>query len=291
MSNLNTVKLTSSLVLTGQNGSGTGSTFAPSSFAYTFASLLGLNLGNGTGADNSDQIYLAQANLAASANTTLNLNTFGGALDVTGTAYSQVTVKGMAWQILGNALAYQATSAVVGSSGGTSGTYVVGDIITVYGGTLAPGQSATTLKVLQVSGNQIASGSSALSIVNNGIYTVAPSLTNNATTGGSGAGALINLTMPSFTLSAAQMAAGLAVYTESDYLNFGNATNPMIMPWGTTGLFKQFSGTFKNPGQAFFASGGATGYVVTPSTAMNLKIANGGANNITYNIVIIGATA
>ena len=67
--------------------------------------------------------------------------------------------------------------------------YVVGDIVSLAGGTLAPGSSATTLKVSKVSQN---SGVSVLivSLVSAGSYSTQPTYPN-AVTGGSGTGLMV----------------------------------------------------------------------------------------------------
>ena len=71
---------------------------------------------------------------------------------------------------------------------GTGGTYAVNDVLTVAGGTRTV---AATIKVLTVSAGKILT----YSITNSGAYSVAPTLTANAVTGGGGSGATFDLTM------------------------------------------------------------------------------------------------
>lgn len=78
-----------------------------------------------------------------------------------------------------------ATAAV--NSGGTA-TYVVGDVLTVVGGT---NTHVCTLEVTSVSAGVI----TGVRITNAGAYSVDPTTTANAVTGGGGSGATIDLTM------------------------------------------------------------------------------------------------
>lgn len=73
------------------------------------------------------------------------------------------------------------------NNGGTSGAYIVGDQLTISGGT----GTAAVLEVTAVSGGHV----TGVKIVNAGAYTAAPTLSGCATTGGSGAGATFDLTM------------------------------------------------------------------------------------------------
>ena len=72
------------------------------------------------------------------------------------------------------------------NAGGTG--YVVGDILTVAGGTST---TAATLEVTSVAAGVI----DGIRVRNGGAYTVDPTLTANAVTGGTGSGATMNLTM------------------------------------------------------------------------------------------------
>lgn len=69
-------------------------------------------------------------------------------------------------------------------------TYVVDDILTAAGGTVAPGGRAATFRVITVNTGVI----TAVELVDPGEYTVMPPLTANAVTGGGGSGALMDLT-------------------------------------------------------------------------------------------------
>lgn len=77
---------------------------------------------------------------------------------------------------------------VVINDGGVA-TYVVDDILTVAGGTVAPGGRAATLRVTSVSTGVI----DGIELVDPGEYSVLPSLTANAVVGGGGSGALMDL--------------------------------------------------------------------------------------------------
>jgi hypothetical protein len=77
------------------------------------------------------------------------------------------------------------------NSGGVA-TYVIDDILTAAGGTLAPGGRAATFRVITVSTGVI----TAIELVDPGDYIVAPTpLTANPVTGGGGTAATIDLTM------------------------------------------------------------------------------------------------
>ena len=76
------------------------------------------------------------------------------------------------------------------NAGGTG--YVVGDIITVAGGTVVNSMPAT-LEVTAVSGGVI----TALHINSSGAYSAAPTISGNAVTGGTGSGATVDLTIMS----------------------------------------------------------------------------------------------
>lgn len=76
------------------------------------------------------------------------------------------------------------------NDGGTA-TYVVDDILTALGGTVAPGGRAATFRVTSVSTGVI----DGIELVDPGVYTVAPSLTANAVTGGGGTVALMDMTV------------------------------------------------------------------------------------------------
>jgi len=70
---------------------------------------------------------------------------------------------------------------------GTGGTYAVNNILSVAGGT----GTAATIKVLTVTAGKITT----YQLLTVGSYTVAPSLTANAVTGGGGSGATFDLTL------------------------------------------------------------------------------------------------
>jgi hypothetical protein len=77
------------------------------------------------------------------------------------------------------------------NSGGTA-TYVIDDILTAAGGTIAPGGRAATFRVITVSTGVI----TAVELVDPGDYIVAPTpLTANPVTGGGGTNATIDLTL------------------------------------------------------------------------------------------------
>jgi hypothetical protein len=82
----------------------------------------------------------------------------------------------------------KAVYSVVMVNSGTSGTYAINDILTCVGGTFT---TPATIKVLGASAGKILT----VELYNSGVYTVNPTLTNNAATGGGGTGALFNLTM------------------------------------------------------------------------------------------------
>lgn len=80
---------------------------------------------------------------------------------------------------------------VVLNSGGVA-TYLVDDILTAAGGTLAPGGRAATFRVITVSTGVI----TAIELVDPGDYTVPPTpLTANPVTGGGGTAATMDLTL------------------------------------------------------------------------------------------------
>lgn len=95
-----------------------------------------------------------------------------------------------AWLQLSNAIVAAATgtsvkTAVV-NNGGTGGAYLVGEFLTLVGGTFTV---AAQVEVLTISGSDV----DTVRIHNAGVYTVAPS-TTAATTGGSGTGCTIDNT-------------------------------------------------------------------------------------------------
>jgi hypothetical protein len=71
---------------------------------------------------------------------------------------------------------------------GTGGTYAVNDVLTVSGGTAT---AFATIKVLSVAAGKIVT----VQLLTGGNYTVAPSLTGTAVTGGGGTGATFNLAL------------------------------------------------------------------------------------------------
>lgn len=81
------------------------------------------------------------------------------------------------------------TGAVVHSGGGGTG-YVVGDILTVAGGTIAADGVASTVQVSSVSGGVI----TGVTILTAGKYSTPPTTTANAVPGGTGTGATLDLT-------------------------------------------------------------------------------------------------
>ena len=69
-----------------------------------------------------------------------------------------------------------------------------------------------------------------------------------------------------------------------DNVVFGNpATNGLVGPLSATGTVTIA------PGTEFLAYRKDAGWTVTPSTAMNIKIADGGSLGVQYQIVIIGS--
>jgi hypothetical protein len=248
------------------------------SFPLNLPSWLQGNLGSGTGKDNANQFFTIQKTLAASGTQSLNLNTMSGAVDALGNGFSIVDLKYLAILMLGN-LNCQYVGTVAVHAGGTG--YAVNDVLTVAGGT----GTAATLKVLTVSSGVITS----VQVLTPGSYTVNPSTSANAVTGGTGTTATMDLTMATVTTQQS------AVYVEGDFLTIGAL--------GTTAQWTSFltpntasillkSGTNANPGYLQHSEGGATGVVVGASSTNNtLLITNSGSNPVTYQIIAVGATA
>lgn len=102
---------------------------------------------------------------------------------------------------------------VVLNSGGVA-TYVVDDILTAAGGTLAPGGRAATFRVITVSTGVI----TAIELVDPGDYTVAPTpLTANPVTGGGGTNATMDLALAlegSYNMLLARLTSALAAFAD-----------------------------------------------------------------------------
>jgi len=109
-------------------------------------------------------------------------------------------------------------SVAVGSSGGTG--YVVGDILTLAGGTST---HAGQVEVTSVSSGVV----DGVRVYSAGAYTADPTLTDNAATGGTGSGVDIDVTMNStnYVTSAAPNAAGSS-YIVGDVLTVAGGTSP-----------------------------------------------------------------
>jgi hypothetical protein len=253
-------------------------TFGNSVFTLALPSLLGGVLATGTGADKADQLYVAQVTLAASGNTSINLHSFGGAVDQLGQAIAMVNVKALAIQILGNLGCLKVTAVAVNAAG--TG-YLINDVLTGASGT----GTKYTATVTSVGGGGTVTG---ISLTTAGSYTVASS-SPDTPTGGTGTGATLTIT------SAVIVAATPPVFVEGDFLTIGNVgtTAGWTSVLGTnTDTIKLKSGTSNLPGTIFICEGGATGFVVGASSTNNiLNITNSGSNPITFLIVVIGATA
>lgn len=275
MSLVTTVAAQLTALLSNPNSFGTAA-FSPGSQLTDF---LDGTLDNGTGGDKADQFYVAQTTLAASGSASLNLSTMGGALDLLGNALSFATIKGLAIKVLGNLGCKYVSAAVVNAAGAS---YLINDVLTVAGGT----GTAATIKVLTVGG-----GGAILTVLvlTVGSYTVNPTTTANAVTGGTGTGATINLTMTTV------VAATPPTFVEADVLTIGNVGTTagwtsFLAPNGATLSLK--GGTLNLPGTLMAVEGGGTGWVVGASSTNNiLKIVNSGTNPVTYLLAIIGATA
>lgn len=271
MSETLTAAIVQSLTATLTNNAALGNT---QTNAFSLPAFLSASFASGTGAGNINQFYTEQKTLAASGTRTLLLSTMSLATDPFGLAYALTNIKGFYLQILGN-LGCTYVSAVAVQAGGSS--YVAGDTVTVAGGT----GTAATLKVITVSGGAITS----ISVLTPGSYTVNPSTSANAVTGGTGSSATINLTMSTVVAP--------ATYVEGDYLTIGAAgSNPWTSLIGTsTSTLLLKSGTVGIPGTLSFTEGGATGWVVASGSNEQLKIVNSGSNPVTYLLVLLGATA
>lgn len=254
----------------------TGVSGVTSTSSLSLPQWLNAVFGSGIGANNINQLYTEQKLLAASASRTLVLSSMSNQVDPFGLAYSVANIKGLFLQIQGNLGATYVASVAV-NNGGTA-TYIVGDTMTLATGT----GTAATFKVLAVATGVI----TALAVLTPGSYTVNPSTSAVAITGGSGGGSpTVNITLGTVLTQAS------AVYTESDLLTIGNAgTNPWnaILPSTSTKLLK--SGTNNAPGSWSEVEGGSTGYVVGAGSSEQLKIVNSGSNPLAYLLVLLGAT-
>jgi len=106
---------------------------------------------------------------------------------IQGTATSYID---LAQDILATATNNGVSAVAINSGTAVTGAYVKGDILTVAGGTTT-GPGAATLEVTAVSGGNI----TGVKVKMSGAYSVNPTTTANAVTGGSGTGATMDLTM------------------------------------------------------------------------------------------------
>ena len=245
------------------------------SFQINSNPLVGGTLQSGTGSGKADQLYTKQLILAAGASQTLDLSNLGN--DNLGNALAPVNVKVLAMVMKGNVGCTILSAVAIHAAGGGAG-YAVNDVLTVDGGT---GTSAT-IKVTGVAAGVI----NAVQVLTAGSYTVNPvTLSGNAVTGGTGAGATMDLTM-------ATVADGQQTYVETDYLTIGNdnTVNTWISFLGTnTSTAKLYSGNATLPGFMIVGNASAAGWAIGASNKL-LKILNSGANPVTVNIYAIGAT-
>ena len=248
--------------------------------SYSLNGNLNGALAYGTGANNANQAYNEVITLAASGTHSLNLYTMGGAVYPFGAAFTTTRVKKIFCQVLGNLnCGYVVGVAVQSGAAGTG--YTVGDSIAIDG-TGATG-TAAVLSVGSITGAGPTGPVATLNITTPGSYTVNPTnVSNNTTSGGTGTGLHVDLTM-------GVIAQGNQVYTDGDYLTIGGAGTH---PW--TGLMSGTkilpSGTLSLPGTWDETSGGQ-GWPVVSGSSDTLLFTNSGSNPLTFQFTVIGATA
>jgi len=266
------------------------------SFPFALPNLFNAQLASGTGAaDVANQLFAAQFTLAASGTLNLNLYTGGGSNDALGNAYTLAKAKLFLLQIAGNLGCYYVASATVGTGGGSSGTpYQVGDTFSLTSTGSGTGTQAVfqvlTLNGYGVGTVKLVAGSG----FTGGSYTVAPTLTGVATTGGS----LSSATGCTLVLTVKQVTAGASggqVFIESDYLTLGakgtSAGWTSLLSPNTASLLL-YSGTLNMPGTVLVCEGGAAGWAVGASSTNNiLLVTNSGLNPLTFQVIVVGATA
>ncbi len=133
-------------------------------------------------------------------------------------------------------------SVVIHAAGGGSG-YVVGDVLTLAGGT----GTAATVQVLTVSSGAILT----LAVKTRGAYSVTPTATSNGATGGTGTGASLDvtaITSPAATISCTvtggSVTAVLSVLTPGSYVALPAATGcTSTGPAGSGATFNLTLGT------------------------------------------------
>lgn len=119
-----------------------------------------------------------------------------------------------------------------------------------------------------------------------GSYIALPPVSACTCTGGTGTGAKFDLTLTTVVTP---------VFVEGDYLTVGNratAAGWTSFLGANTHTMLLKSGTTNCPGTIILCEGGATGWVVGTSTTNNiLRLTNSGSNPVTFQIVVVGATA
>lgn len=165
------------------------------------------------------------------------------------------------------------------NNGGSS--YVVGDVLTVAGGTST---HTATLLVTSVSGGVI----NGVRVQNGGAYTSNPTLTANSVTGGTGSGATMNLTMSATGWSvdrreyrggSAVPSAGGSGYTLNDILVTSGGTSTEAATWRVT----QVSGGAViavepvDPGATSTVVEATGRYSATPSNPASTTTSGGGS--------------
>lgn len=248
-------------------------------FAMSFQPFAGGTLPTGTGSGKADQLWTKQVTLAAGANLDQDLTSLGN--DNLGNALAPVTLKVLAILMRGNLACTYVASAAVHAGGGGSG-FTNGDTLTAAGGTGTAAQFTATVSggVVTAVTPKLANG------FTGGSYTVNPSVTANAVTGGTGTGCTLDLTM-------ATVVEGAQTYIETDYLSIGgdNTTNAWVSFFADkSDIIKLYSGNTTLPGFLITGNASNAGWAIG-STNKLLKFLNSGSNPITFNIIGIGASA
>jgi hypothetical protein len=255
--------------------------FGNAQFQVNDTSLGAILLSSGTGVDKADQLYVDRATLAASGTKTYSMAAFGGAVDALGNAFALVKLKLMLMRMRGSLNCNK----LVFSSVQAAGTgYAINDLLVSAGGT---GTAAKwTVATVGGGGTVLTVTPAAYQGFTGGSFTVNPTLAANAvTTSGAGTGCTLNLTASAY-------AEGSQVFIDTDYLTLGGAAaNPWtgFIQTGAT-VARLYSGTLTNPNKFQIENWGA-GYAITAGASEQWKVVNSGANPVTYDFLVVGATA
>lgn len=207
---------------------------------------------------------------------------------IQGTATSYINLADIIYQTAQN----NGVSAVAVNSGGTG--YVVGDILTVAGGTTT-GAGAATLEVTSVSGGVI----DGIKVKMAGAYSSNPTTTANAVTGGTGSSATIDLTMLAYgwtgnrrtqEAASATVAAGGTGYTVGDVLTLDSDDGSVVNTAATFTVATISGGGGTGPvATVTLTTAGSYAEVHGTPTAVSVTGGTGG-NDCTLNVTFQDAT-